>query len=54
MKKIYQIPEINVVEMQSCTICALSDFDQNLNGTGGDGSSALVKGGVDSEWDDEW
>ena len=54
MKKIYQIPETKVIEVQSSSICAMSDFDQNLNGTGGDGGSALVKGGVDSEWDDEW
>lgn len=54
MKKIYQIPETKVIEVQSSSICAMSEFDQNLNGTGGDGSSALVKGGVDSEWDDEW
>ena len=50
MKKIYQKPAINIVKVKVGNLMEASQFDDQLNKTGKEGSKAL--GRAWDEWDD--
>ena len=58
MKKTYISPKTHIVKIHSkASILQMSDFNEQLDTTGADGSKALVKENPISNynvWDDDW
>jgi hypothetical protein len=52
MKKIYESPNTVIVKIETSAIMVLSNYDENLNDTGADGSNALSSGYRNSLWGD--
>lgn len=52
MKKIYIIPTVTTLEVETCEMIAASDFDEALGTTGSNGNTALDRE-VDMFFDSE-